>query len=338
MDIENRKATLLSEEMKRGIREELNIDPDSELLNPTVDYVFKRIFTADEKEAKAALIDFINSILEHEKDDRIVDLTIANPQIPVDRGKEKKSVFDIRARYNNGRQAIIEMQKDPAPGFKKRAQHIISKAYGRQEISGSGYDSLEKNYLICITCFDVIKESGEYIKDYRFRDRQGVDLSDDNTIVFLDLTKIDKVLDKQVDKMTNVEKWAVFFKYATDKSKRELLRKIIETKAGIGMAAKILMEVSKDEEARAYYESELIFELDQIGRYNQAKREGIDLGREQTEERYEAEIAKIEKTHEAEKIESVKKLIALGLTADQISAAMQMEIPHIENIKKEFDL
>jgi len=39
------------------------------------------------------------------------------------------------------------------------------------------------------------------------------------------------------------------------------------------MATNILMEVSKDEEARAYYESELIFQLDQNGRMAQARNE-----------------------------------------------------------------
>ena len=89
------------------------------------------------------------------------------------------------------------------------------------------------------------------------------------------------------------------------------------------MAAKILMEVSKDEEARAYYESELIFELDQIGRYNQAKREGI----EQTEEKYEAE-----------KIESVKIMLEMGDSVEKIAKVTKYSIDRVENIKKEFDL
>ena len=135
--------------------------------------------------------------------------------------------------------------------------------------------------MIAITDFDIIKETDEYIKDYRFRDRQGNDLTDDQTIVFLDLSKIETVLTKNVDEMTSVEKWSIFFKYVTDESKRELLEKITERGAGIRMAKNILLEVSKDEEARAYYESELIFELDQHGRMRQAKEEGRQLGKQE---------------------------------------------------------
>ena len=271
---ENTWKSRLNEPAKKEIREKLRIDPDNEILSPLVDYIFKRIFTADETNSKTALIDFINSILEHENDDKIIDLTIVNPQIPVDRGEQKKSIFDIRAKYNSGRQAVIEMQKNPMSDFKKRSQHIISKAYANQEISGFNYDKLEKCYLICITDFDIIKETDEYIKDYRYRDRQGNELSDDETIIFLDLSKLTAVLNKPVDEMTNVEKWAIFFKYITDKSKQEILSKILEREAGIKMATNILREVSKDEETRAYYESELIFELDQRGRFKQAKEDG----------------------------------------------------------------
>jgi len=270
MEDKKTRKSILTESLKQGIRTNLNIDPDNEILNPMVDYIFKRIFTADDTNAKAALIDLINSILEFESDDKIIDLTIVNPQIPVNRGTEKKSIFDIRAKYNNGRQAVIEMQKNITPDFRKRSQHIISKAYVSQEISGSDFNTLEKCYLIAITDFDIIKETDEYIKDYRFRDRQGNDLTDGQTIVFLDLSKIESVLDKPVDEMTNVEKWAIFFKYVTDGSKRELLDEILNREAGIRMATDILLEVSKDEETRAYYESELIFELDQRGRIRQA--------------------------------------------------------------------
>ena len=277
----NIQKSILDEATKQKIKMDLNIDPDSEILNPMVDYIFKKIFTADDTNAKTALIDFINSVLEHENDDKIVDLTIINPQIPVDRGTEKKSIFDIRAKYNNGRQAIIEMQKAETPDFKNRSQHIISKAYASQEISGFDYNKLEKSYLIAITDFDIIKETNEYLKDYRFRDRQGNELTDSQTIVFLDLSKIESILKKPVDEMTNVEQWAIFFKYVTDKSKKDLLDKIIERGAGIRMATNILLEVSKDEEARAYYESELIFELDQRGKMRQAKEEGkLEMVRE----------------------------------------------------------
>jgi predicted transposase/invertase (TIGR01784 family) len=326
---ENKVKSSLDESTKHAIKQTWNIDVDSEILSPLVDYIFKRIFTADDTNSKAALIDFINSLLEHENDDKIIDLTIVNPQIPVDRGTEKKSIFDIRAKYNSGRQAVIEMQKDPTPDFKKRSQHIISKTYASQEISGSDYDKLEKCYLICITNFNIIKETNDYIKDYRYRDRQGNDLTDDETIIFLDLSKIDDVLKKSVDEMTNVEKWAIFFKYVSDDSKRDILNKILEREEGIRMATNILLQVSKDEEARAYYESELRFQLDQNSRYNHAIREGKRVGKLEgkLEGIAEGEISGTLK----EKLATALRLLDMGLSMEQAVTATKLSEEDIQN-------
>ncbi|MCL2096051.1 MAG: Rpn family recombination-promoting nuclease/putative transposase [Oscillospiraceae bacterium] len=312
MDNENKNKirSSLNESTKQAIKQTWNIDVDSEILSPLVDYIFKRIFTADDTNSKQALINFINSILEHENDDIIVDLTIINSQIPVDRGVQKKSIFDIRSKYNNGRQCIIEMQKESTPDFTKRSIHTISKAYVSQPISGRDFNALEKCYLICITNFDMIKETSEHLKDYRYRDRQGNDLSDAKTIIFLDLSKLGDILDKSVDEMTNVEMWAIFFKYVTDESKQDILNEILERKEGVKMARNILIEVSKDEEARAYYESELIFELDQRGKINQAKREG----------------------REEVKIELAKNLLDV-LDIETIAMKFKMPVAEVEALK-----
>ena len=61
----------------------LGINTTGELLDPRFDYVFKRIFTAQEEESKIALIDFLNSVLTG-KHETIVDLTVVNNEIPVE--------------------------------------------------------------------------------------------------------------------------------------------------------------------------------------------------------------------------------------------------------------
>ena len=82
------------EEIKRFT----DIDVYGRLMDVRADYVFKRIFTADEKTSLLALMDFINSVLEFEDSRKIVELAVVNPQIPVDRAVQKKSIFDIRAK------------------------------------------------------------------------------------------------------------------------------------------------------------------------------------------------------------------------------------------------
>lgn len=227
---------ITDETVKSLIKKFLDTDPDNDLMDVKFDWVFKRIFTADGKQSKLALLAFINSVMEFENDEKIVDvldINVANAEIPVDNITEKKSVFDIRAKYNSGEQVIIEMQRESTPGFRKRSQHIISKAYASQPITGEdSYRLLKKCYLICVTDFGLTTESGELMKDYRYRDRQGNELTDDVTIIFIELTKVRNTLKKDVSDMTSVEKWAVFIKYASDESKRGIVDQIAETEEG----------------------------------------------------------------------------------------------------------
>ena len=53
-----------------------------DLYDPRLDFVAKRIFTAETPEFKQALIAFLNASLRLTKAQRIVDLTIISPVIP----------------------------------------------------------------------------------------------------------------------------------------------------------------------------------------------------------------------------------------------------------------
>jgi predicted transposase/invertase (TIGR01784 family) len=299
---------------KESIKEYFGIDVDSDIFSPMVDYAFKRIFTADEERSKIALIDFLNSVLEFEDANNIVDLTVINSQIPVDIITRKKAIFDIRVKFNHGEQAIVEMQLSSQSGFKKRSQYIISKAYTSQNLAGLDYTDLKKCYLVCVTNFVLWENKSDFISDYRYRDNKGVDLSDDETIIFIELPKIDRVLNKPVSEMTNIEMWAVFFRYVTDKSKREILNQIIGRKAGIEMAAQVLTEISKDERERVQYESELIFDLDYRTGMNSARREGETMGEDKG-------IRKV-----------ARNLLIMGLPLEQISTGTGLPVDEIKKL------
>ena len=172
------------------------------------------------------------------------------------------------------------MQLRGGESFKKRAQFIISKAYSSQDISGKEFISLQKCYLICIINFELFKTPGGLAMDYRFRDKNGKDLTDDQTILFIQLPEADKILAKPVEAMTALEMWAVFFRHVSDKSKRDKLEAIMKRKEEIGMAASVLYEISQDEKTRIQYENELIAELDVRSWISDAREEGLTIGEE----------------------------------------------------------
>ena len=74
------------------------------------------------------------------------------------------------------------------------------------------------------------------------------------------------------------EHWAVYFRYLTDKSKREKINEIIAHEEEIAMASEVLMTISRDEIERARLMSEYKYEVDTQSRLVHAEREGEKKG------------------------------------------------------------
>jgi len=261
--VDTEANVFIDDEKKALIRQFFGISVDSDLFDPRYDYVAKRILTAENPESKQALIDLINSSLKLVGGETVINLMVINSELPVDSKNYKKSRFDIRARFQNDEQGIIEIEWGKKDNFKKRSQLIISKAYSDQDISNKTYNDLKRCYLICIVDHILFEGDEEYFRDGMFRDAKGSPITDDQIIIFLELSKIRKLLDKPVSELTDIECWLLFFKYAADKSKRDMLNKIMEKEEGVSMATQILQTISKDERERSLYQSHLIYELDQ---------------------------------------------------------------------------
>ena len=282
MDIEDGKNNIMTSDKKALIYHSLGVNIDGELFDPRFDYVAKRILTAESKESKQALIHLLNSALKLVGGETVVDLTVINSELPVDSKYYKKARFDIRARFQNGEQGIIEVEWGKKDNFKKRSQFIISKAYSSQDISNKTYSDLKRCYLVCIVDYVLFDDDENYFRDGMFRDAKGKAITDDQVIIFLELAKIKKLLTKPVEELTEIECWLIFFKYINDKSKKEKLTQILEKEEGINMAAQILQTISKDERERWLYESQLIHELDQRSAEESARLQGEMLGEVRT--------------------------------------------------------
>ena len=62
--------------------------------------------------------------------------------------------------------------------------------------------------------------------------------------------------------MTDLEKWALFLRYANIPEYRETVNKVIDSKEALQMAGSLLMSVSKDEREQAVYRSRRMYETD----------------------------------------------------------------------------
>ena len=93
-------------------------------------------------------------------------------------------------------------------------------------------------------------------------------------IITIELSKLEQIALKPVAEMTALERWAVFFRFTTDKEKRELVNEIIKSEEGIAMAGQVLLNISKDEKERARLTSEYKFAVDLQSKMVDAKRAG----------------------------------------------------------------
>ena len=77
--------------------------------------------------------------------------------------------------------------------------------------------------------------------------------------------------------LSPLEMWSVFFKFAPDVKRRDLVNKVIAKRKEIAMAGELLLSISKDERERAHYRSRRMYETDKISnelsvKYNEARR------------------------------------------------------------------
>jgi flagellar biosynthesis/type III secretory pathway protein FliH len=121
--------------------------------------------------------------------------------------------------------------------------------------------------------------------------------------------ELSKVERKPVGEMTAPGKWAFFFRYLTDKSRRREINELLEQEEGIAMASEVLISISKDEAEQARLRSEEKYVLDTQSRMAQAKREGQKAGLEAAEAKYQPMLAEKDRAIVArdEEIETLRR-------------------------------
>ena len=108
-----------------------------------------------------------------------------------------------------------------------------------------------------------------------------VTLNGRSRIITVELSKVEKVVEKPIPEMSAQEHWAVFFRYLTDRAKRGTINEIIDCEEGIAMASEVLLTISKDEVERARLVSEYKYQLDTQSKLVHAKREGRREGQQE---------------------------------------------------------
>jgi hypothetical protein len=122
-------------------------------------------------------------------------------------------------------------------------------------------------------------DGDDFLYKFEYYDKErGVSLGGRTHVITLELSKLEYLMEKPVKEMSAAERWAFYFRYLTDKGKRQKINEIIAYEEGIAMASEVLIRISRDEVERARLLSEYKYELDTQSRIAYAKQEGRQEG------------------------------------------------------------
>ena len=208
---------------------------EKQLLKPTLDYVFKRIFgyTGNEEITEGLL----SAILQ----DNITNVELdKNPILERDLLDDKLGILDIRSRINNNTNINIEIQVVNKFDIEKRILYYWSKLYSKSLNKGEKYKDLEKTVVILFTDYELesLKGIEKYATKWNLREEEYTKIILTNVleIYIIELPKA-----RNNKKNTELDKWVEFIinpeKVDSMKEENKALRK----------AKEVLEEISQDE-------------------------------------------------------------------------------------------
>ena len=184
--------------------------------DPKTDFVFKRIFGAEER--KSLLIALLNDLLELEGEHRIRDVEHLSIEQRVAVPEMKLSIVDVKCMETSGRCFVVEMQVANVEGFEKRIVYNTNKAYVMQYGGSRESPGLGDVVGVTICNFKLWPnklKSGSYkvpmLSRWRMQERHSRKVGLPQVqYTFLELPKYASGDEPR----TMIEKWAYFFREA----------------------------------------------------------------------------------------------------------------------------
>ena len=236
--------------MSQNVSKQKNKEKEVQsLLNPKIDYVFKRIF------GHAGNEDITKSLLSSIIKDEISDITVdCNTITEKDLLDDKVGILDIKAKLNNNINCNIEMQVVDKKNIEKRLMFYWSKIYTMSIKSGDDYNQLEKGIVILFTDFNLenLRGINKFITKWNLREEENpkIILTDVLEIYIIELSKGEELLknmSKKEQSKNSFNTWLQFInnpEAIVDMENKEVKK-----------AKEVLEEISQNEHER--YRAEL---------------------------------------------------------------------------------
>jgi len=239
--------------------------PDADILSPVDDHIFKTLMT--HPEAKPALMSVISASIDRP----VIDVAVRNNELPVSDNDEKTERLDVNCTIDGGDQVDVEMHgshieevDDAHTNFLNKYVYYLTDLHSSQKSKGVKYYDFVRTYQVTFCNYTIYPEWQDFITRASLRRPDGEEISSQINFVLVELSKLEDIAAKPVGELSPLEMWSVFFKFAPDVKRRDLVNKVIAERKEIAMAGELLLSISKDERERAHYRSRRMYETDKI--------------------------------------------------------------------------
>ena len=281
----------------------------AKFINPFTDIGFKRIF--GQEISKPLIIDFLNSLLLGEE--RITNITFLDKEQPALFEDDRSLIYDIYCQTEKGENIIVEMQNKSQPYFKNRSIYYVCEAIARQGERGTDWKyNIDAVYLVAFLNFCPMDFDKKFRSDIGLADKGNNKLfSDKMRMTFMQLPLFTKEAD-ECD--TDFDKWIYVLK-----NMETLTRLPWAAKSSVFKRLEQIADVaSLSRQERMKYDVGLRKYRDTLSVLEGAKQDGLAEGRAEG----------IEK----EKIETVKRLKAIGADINMITVATGLSAEEAKRI------
>ena len=259
---------------------------------------------------KEAVMAIINALLPEHRQVADIEYLPTERQGQMEDNKEYR--YDFMCRDSSGAMFIVELQRYREKSWFKRCVSYAARAYDRQNRRGENYD-VPPVYLIGLMDTEIRHPDREFWRDrfvseYTFREKVAHDLLDETiVIIFAELVRFDK---DESECTTDMDRMLFILKNMGRLDRQpELLRREIYTK--IFEACEI---ARFNEDKLIQFNKDMYDERRRNGELAAAIEEGMEKGLEKGLKKGRAEG----------KAEAVRKMLAAGLSMEQVCGIMGM--------------
>jgi predicted transposase/invertase (TIGR01784 family) len=242
------------------------------LLDPTLDVVFKLLFTRHD-DAHEALIGLLTAVLRPTQ--AIASVEILDPSVGLDDIDDKSIVLDVRVLFQDGTTLNVEMQARNVETFRVRLLYYWARLFGGQLRAGEGYGSLRPTISIALLSY-LEPENPRFHSVFRILDVDDhVPYADALTIHLVQLPRLAEAA-AVANRPPNdaLLRWGRFFAARTT----EELDQATMTDSALLKARDVLLRLSADPEVRRLAEirelAQTTRRIEDAGLLEQGRNEG----------------------------------------------------------------